>query len=84
MSTGRPPAPDVASITTSWPSVASAGRCTGTATPVEVSLCAQASTSQLGSACGGGALPGAAEITTGSARKGAPRVLSANLAENSP
>jgi hypothetical protein len=84
MSTGRPPAPEVASITTSWPSMASSGRTTGTATPVEVSLWAQASTSQEGSACGCGAVPGAALTTTGSARNGAPRVESANLAENSP
>jgi hypothetical protein len=52
--------------------------------PVEVSLCAQARTSQVGSACGSGALPGSARTTTGSARKGAPRVDSANFAENSP
>ena len=44
MSTGRPPAPEVASISTSA-SPAPAGRATGTITPVEVSLCAQATTS---------------------------------------
>ena len=84
MSTGRPPAPEVASITTSWPSIASAGRTTGTATPVEVSLWAQARTSQEGSACGSGAVPGSDLTTTLSARNGAPCVDSANLAENSP
>ena len=34
-----------------------AGRRTGTATPVDVSLCAQAITSTDGSDCGSGALP---------------------------
>ena len=40
-------------------------------TPVEVSLCAQASTSASGSATGAGASPGSASTTIGSARKGA-------------
>ncbi len=52
--------------------------------PVDVSLCAHASTSHDGSAVGSGALPGSALTTTGSARNGAPRVESANLEENSP
>ena len=64
--------------------MAPAGRTTGTITPVEVSLCAQARTSQLGSACGAGAEPGSALTITGSARNGAPFVDSANFAENSP
>ncbi len=57
MSTGRPPAADVASIAISA-SPEPSGRCTGTATPVEVSLCAQAMRSTDGSDCGFGALPG--------------------------
>ena len=71
-------------MTTSWPSSASAGRTTGTDTPVEVSLCAQARMSHDGSAWGSGALPASAVTTTGSARNGAPFVDSANFAENSP
>jgi hypothetical protein len=53
-------------------------------TPVEVSLWAQPMRSAEGSATGAGASPGAAETTTGSARKGAPAVQVANFAENSP
>ena len=84
MSTGNPPAPDVASISTSWSSVAPAGRTTGTATPVEVSLWAQAYTSTSGLAAFSGASPGAEVMTTGSPRKGALPVTVANLPENSP
>ena len=59
MSTGRPPAAEVASMTMSA-SPEPSGRCTGTATPVDVSLCAHAMTSTDGSDCGLGALPGSA------------------------
>ena len=64
MSTGRPPAPEVASITTSWPVDRLGGPHDRHATPVEVSLWAQARTSQDGSACGSGAVPGSALTTT--------------------
>ena len=57
----------------------SAGRATGTITPVEVSLCAHAITSAPGSATGSGASPGSASTTIGSARNGAPRVTAANF-----
>ena len=60
------------------------GARTGTMTPVEVSLCAQAITSASGSATGVGASPGSASITIGSARNGAPAVALANFGENSP
>ena len=83
MSTGSPPAPDVASMTTSAPSDP-AGRCTGTATPVEVSLCAQAMTSTDGSDCGFGALPGSALTMIGSPTNGFLATAEANLALNSP
>jgi hypothetical protein len=53
-------------------------------TPVEVSLCAQATTSASGSEVGGGASPGSACATIGSSRKGAAFVTAANLLENSP
>ena len=53
-------------------------------TPVEVSLCAQATTSQESSDVGRGAVPGSASTTTGSARNGAPAVTLANFDENSP
>src|SRR3982751_2884475 len=81
MSTGRPPPPEVASITTR---ASPAGRSTGTITPVDVSLWAQATTSQVGSDVGAGAVPGSLEMITGSARKGASRVTVANFDENSP
>ncbi len=60
------------------------GRCTGTATPVEVSLCAQAMTSTDGSDCGSGALPGSALTTIGSPTNGFLATAEANLALNSP
>ena len=53
-------------------------------TPVEVSLCAHATASTPSSPRGAGASPGSADTTTGSPRKGAPRVTAANLDENSP
>ena len=56
-------------MTTSAPSEP-AGRCTGTATPVEVSLCAHATTSTDGSDCGSGALPGSALTMIGSPTNG--------------
>ena len=83
MSTGRPPAPDVASIATSLPSLP-AGRDTGRATPVEVSLWAQPMRSTESSEVGSGAVPGSELTTTGSARNGAPFATEANFAENSP
>ena len=56
-STGSPPAAEVASISTSACSEPT-GRITGTMTPVEVSLCAQATTSQSVWAGISGASPG--------------------------
>ena len=83
-SSGRPPAPEVASTRTSA-SPASAGRRTATITPVEVSLCAQASTSAPGCACG---LGGVARVGLHDDRvleeRRAPAVTLANLCENSP
>ena len=81
--TGRPPAPEVASIATSAFSDP-AGRVTGTITPVEVSLCAQPIRSTPSADRGAGALPGSALTTTGSARNGAPWVTLANFELNSP
>ena len=57
------------------------GRRTGTATPVEVSLCAQAMTSTLGSDCGAGALPASALMTIGSPTNGFAATAEANCAE---
>ena len=62
----------------------SAGRRTGTATPVEVSLCAQAMASTEGSDCGSGALPASALMTIGSSMNGLAVVAEANFEENSP
>src|SRR4051794_16634001 len=59
-------------------------RCTGTTTPVEVSLCGQAYASTVGSATGSGREPAGDSTTTGSARNGPPRGGVANLAENPP
>ena len=53
-------------------------------TPVEVSLCAHASTSAAGSDRGSGASPGSASMTIGDSRNGAPAATFANLEENSP
>src|SRR6185369_894936 len=90
MSTGRPPAAEVASMSTSaspW------GRTTGTATPVEVSLWAQATTSTDGSdsgpmsaiADGGlGALPASALMMIGSPTNGFLTTHEANFELNSP
>ena len=64
-----------------------AGRVTGTITPVDVSLCAQATTSTSSppaADAGSGASPGSASTTIGSARNGAPSVTFVNLLENSP
>ena len=83
MSTGRPPAAEVASMTMSA-SPESSGRCTGTATPVDVSLCAQAMTSTDGSDCGLGALPGSALTMTGSPTNGFLATAEANFELNSP
>jgi hypothetical protein len=55
---------------------------TGSITPVEVSLWAQAMTSAPGSLRGSGASPGSAWTTTGSSRNGAAWVTFANLLEN--
>ena len=60
------------------------GRCTGTATPVEVSLCAHAITSTDGSDCGFGALPGSALMTIGSPTNGFLATAEANFELNSP
>src|SRR5699024_1825048 len=49
MSTSSPPAPEVASMTTRASSSMSSGRAIDVATPVEVSLCGQASTSAASS-----------------------------------
>jgi len=65
-------------------SASPAGRATGAMTPVEVSFCAQATTSTPSADCGSGASPGSAVTTTGSPRNGAPCATLANLAENSP
>src|ERR1700754_2818494 len=83
MSTGSPPAADVASIAIRAPSEPS-GRCTPTATPVEVSLWAQPMRSTDGSDCGFGALPGSALTTTGSPTNGFLATAEANLLLNSP
>lgn len=61
-----------------------AGRCTGMATPVEVSLWAQPIRSAEGSATGSGALPGSAETTTGSPMNGLFLATEANFELNSP
>ena len=61
-----------------------AGRCTGTATPVEVSLWAQATTSTDGSDWGLGALPASALMTIGSPTNGLAATAEANFALNSP
>src|SRR6267154_175974 len=83
MSTGRPPAADVASTATNA-SPDPSGRCTGTATPVEVSLCAQAMRSTDGSDCGFGALPGSALTMMGSPTNGFLATHEANFELNSP
>ncbi len=70
-------------MTISLPSEPS-GRDTGTATPVEVSLWAQAMTSTDGSDCGAGAVPGSALTTTGSPTNGFLATAEANFALNSP
>ena len=61
-----------------------AGRWTGTMTPVEVSLCAQAITSADGSETGAGALPASATTLIGSPTNGFLATQEANLALNSP
>ena len=83
MSTGRPPAADVASMAISA-SPDPSGRTTGTATPVEVSLCAQPIRSTDGSDCGFGALPGSALTMIGSPTNGFFATQEANLLLNSP
>lgn len=83
MFTGRPPAADVASMSTSA-SPEPSGRCTGTATPVEVSLWAHAMASTDGSACGAGAVPGSVLTTIGSSMNGFLVTHEANFELNSP
>jgi hypothetical protein len=61
-----------------------AGRRTGTATPVEVSLCGVQYASTPGSATRPGALPGSATRTDGSARNGASLTALTNFPPNSP
>ncbi|CKO60125.1 Uncharacterised protein [Mycobacterium tuberculosis] len=60
------------------------GRRTATATPVEVSLWAQAITSTDGSVCGSGALPGSDVMMIGSPTNGFLETAEANFALNSP
>ena len=60
------------------------GRCTGTDTPVDVSLCAQAMASTDGSEVGSGALPASALTTIGSSTNGLAATAEANLELNSP
>src|SRR3954468_11099240 len=84
MSTGRPPAPEVASTRTREPASAPGTRLMGAATPVDVSLCVYAYTSTPASACGSGWVPGAEEMTVGSASQGASLEALANLELNSP
>src|SRR3954469_14082080 len=84
MSTGRPPAPEVASTRTSASSSAPAGRTTGAITAVDVSFCAHAYTSTPSSATGEGSDPGSDLITDGSASHGAAATAAANFEENSP
>ena len=61
-------------------SPAPAGRWTGTATPVDVSLCAHAITSTDGSDCGFGAPPGSDLMMMGSPTKGFLTTHEANFA----
>ena len=61
-----------------------AGRDTGTATPVEVSLCAQPMRSTEPSATISGAVPGSLDTTIGSPMNGLFFATDANLDENSP
>jgi len=61
-----------------------AGRLTGMATPVEVSLCAQPMRSTDGSEVGSGALPGSALTTIGSPMNGLFLATEANFELNSP
>jgi hypothetical protein len=70
----------VASIRTS----PSPTRSTPTITPVDVSLCAHATTSADGSEVGAGASPGSALTMIESCRNGASLVALANFDENSP
>src|SRR2546425_8557518 len=84
MSTGRPPAPEVASTRTRASGSAPATRLIGIATPVEVSLWVKAYTSTPGSAAGSGWVPGSVEITVGSASHGARWDALAHLEEHSP
>ena len=83
MSTGSPPAAG-GGVDDDELAVGPAGRRTGTATPVDVSLWAQAMTSTDGSDWGFGALPGSALMTIGSPTNGFLATAEANLALNSP
>jgi hypothetical protein len=74
----------VASTSVSAPSSVPAGRVTGTATPVEVSLCGVQYASTPDSATRPGAEPGSALRTVGWPRNGASATALANLAPNSP
>src|SRR4051812_21633524 len=84
MSTGSPPAPEVASMSTSASSSAPSTRRIGAITPVDVSLCGQAYASIPASALDSARVPGSALITLGSPRNGAACAAAANFAENSP
>src|SRR5690625_1306736 len=84
MSTGMPPAAEVASMITRASSALPAGRSITVATPVDVSLCGHAHTSTDGPAAGRGADPGPASTISDSARNGAVLVAVANFDPNSP
>ena len=83
MSTGSPPAPEVASTATR---ASVAGRFTATIAPVEVSLWAQPtrSASVPSSSEVAGAVPGSKAWISGSVSHGAFLETVANLPENSP
>ena len=69
---------------TSAPSSVPAGRVTGSATPVDVSLCGQQYASTPSTTDRAGAEPAGAVTTAGSARNGARLTAAANFDENSP
>src|SRR5256885_344941 len=83
MSTGIPPAAEVASTSISA-SASPATRFTGRATPVDVSLCGHAYASKPAAPRGSTPLPYSTRRTSCSDRNGAAAVTAANFAENSP
>src|SRR5699024_1497357 len=78
--------PDHASTTTSWSASRPSGRVMGTIAPVEVSLCAHATTSAsvFDKSAGDGAVPAGPSTISGSSSHGACLDALANLDENSP